>query len=70
MAGPVAHQAFAERVDPLLDQLAAPVAHLGIDEHRRDRPRWRADEQTGEQTGEYILMADRWHSCFFDLSGD
>ena len=42
------------------------VAHLGIDEHRRGRPRWRIDEQTGE----YLLLADRWHTCFFDLSGD
>ena len=23
-----------------------------------------------EQTGEYLLLADRWHTCFFDLSGD
>jgi hypothetical protein len=42
------------------------VAHLGIDEHRRGRPRWRTDEETGE----YVLLADRWHTCFFDLSGD
>jgi transposase len=21
-------------------------------------------------TGEYVLLADRWHTCFFDLSGD
>jgi hypothetical protein len=27
---------------------------------------WRADEQTGE----YLLLSDRWHTCFFDLSGD
>ena len=37
-----------------------------VDEHRRGRPRWRADEDTGE----YVLLADRWHTCFFDLSGD
>jgi pimeloyl-ACP methyl ester carboxylesterase len=42
------------------------VAHLGIGEHRRGRPRWRA----GAETGEYVLPADRWHTCFFDLSGD
>ncbi len=41
------------------------VAHLGIDEHRRGRPRWRIDEETGE----YVLPADRWHTCLFDLSG-
>ena len=63
---PVAHAAFAAAADPVLEQAPAPVAHLGIDEHRRGRPRWRIDEQTGE----YLLLADRWHTCFFDLSGD
>ncbi len=42
------------------------MAHLGIDEHRRGRPRWRIDEGSGE----YVLLADRWHTCFFDLSGE
>ena len=63
---PVAHEAFAAAADPVLEQAPAPVADLGIDEHRRGRPRWRADEQTGE----YELRADRWHTCFFDLSGE
>ncbi len=63
---PVAHAAFAAAADPVLDQAPAPVAHLGIDEHRRGRPRWRLDADTGE----YALLADRWHTCFFDLSGD
>jgi transposase len=62
---PVAHEAFAAAADPVLDQPVAPVAHLGIDEHRRGRARFAADPQTGE----YILLADRWHSCFFDLDG-
>jgi transposase len=62
---PVAHQAFIDQADPVLAQAPALVAHLGIDEHRRGRPRWRADEQTGE----YLLLADRWHTCFADLSG-
>ena len=62
---PSAHDAFAAAADPLLEQPPALVAHLGIDEHRRGRPRWRLDEDTGE----YILLADRWHTCFFDLSG-
>jgi transposase len=62
---PVAHAAFAATADPVLEQAPALVAHLGIDEHRRGRPRWRIDEQTGE----YLLLADRWHTCFFDLSG-
>ena len=38
---PVAHEAFAAAADPVLEQAPAPVAHLGIDEHRRGRPRWR-----------------------------
>ena len=42
------------------------MAHLGIDEHRRGRARFAADPQTGE----YILLADRWHTCFFDLDGE
>jgi transposase len=62
---PVAHEAFAAAADPVLEQAPAPVAYLGIDEHRRGRPRWQIDEQTGE----YILLADRWHTCFVDLSG-
>lgn len=62
---PVTHAAFADRADPVLAQPPAPVAHLGIDEHRRGRPRFTADEDTGE----YVLLADRWHTCFFDLSG-
>ncbi|HUZ55025.1 MAG TPA: ISL3 family transposase [Streptosporangiaceae bacterium] len=63
---PVAHDAFAAAAGPVLDQPPAPVAHLGIDEHRRGRPRWRIDEDSGE----YVLLADRWHTCFFDLAGD
>ena len=62
---PVVHEAFAAAADPLLDRPAAPVAHLGIDEHRRGRARFAVDRQTGE----YTLLADRWHTCFFDLDG-
>ena len=51
---PVAHAAFAAAADPVLEQAPALVAYLGIDEHRRGRPRWRIDEQTGE----YIFLAD------------
>ena len=42
------------------------MAHLGIDEHRRGRARFAVNEQTGE----YVLLADRWHTCFFDQSGE
>ncbi len=45
LSWPVAHQAFGRTADPLLDQPPAPVTHLGIDEHRRGRPRWKADEE-------------------------
>ena len=62
----MAHEAFAAAADPVLDQAPAPVAHLGIDEHRRGRARWTRDADTGE----YLLLADRWHTCFFDLSGE
>jgi transposase len=62
---PSAHGAFAEKADTVLAGEPEPVAHLGIDEHRRGRARWRRDEKTGE----YALIADRWHTCFYDLSG-
>ncbi len=60
---PTAHDAFAAAADTALDQPAAPVAHLGIDEHRCGRARFAVDQQTGE----YTLLAGRWHTCFFDL---
>ena len=63
---PSAHGAFGEKADAVLGEEIAPVAHLGIDEHRRGRARWRRDEKTGE----YVLLADRWHTCFYDLSGN
>jgi transposase len=63
---PVAHQAFAGQADRVLARPMGLVAHLGIDEHRRGRPRWRIDADTGE----YVLLADRWHTCFFDLAGE
>ena len=31
----------------------------------RRRPRWRANARTGD-----LLLADRWHACCLDLSGD
>lgn len=62
---PSAHAAFTETADAILGDEIAPVAHLGIDEHRRGRPRWRRDTDSGE----YVQVADRWHTCFYDLSG-
>jgi len=63
---PTAHRAFIDQAEPVLGQPAAPVMYLGIDEHRRGRPRFAVDAGSGE----YVLLADRWHTCFFDLSGD
>jgi transposase len=63
---PSAHGAFARAADEILDGEPAPVAYLGIDEHRRGRPRWRQDTDTGE----YVQLADRWHTCFYDLCGN
>jgi transposase len=60
-----AHGAFTEAAGAVLSESPAPVAHLGIDEHRRGRPRWRTDELTGEN----VQLADRWHVCFYDLDG-
>jgi transposase len=60
-----AHGAFTARAGELLDAPPAPVAHLGIDEHRRGRLRWRLDEETGQ----YEQLADRWHVVFCDLDG-
>jgi len=65
LSWPTVHDAFAARADRVLGPAPAPVAHLGIDEHRRGRPRWRTDDETGE----YVQLADRWHTCFYDLSG-
>ena len=62
---PVAQDAFTARADEMLDRDPGPVVHLGIDEHRRGRPRWRRDEETGQ----YVTVADRWHVNFCDLSG-
>ena len=62
---PSAHGAFMEKADAIFRDDPEPVAHLGIDEHRRGRARWRRDAETGE----YVLLADRWHTCFYDLSG-
>jgi transposase len=66
LSWPSAHQAFTERADPLLDAPIAPVTVLGIDETRRGRPEYRYDPDTGH----YVLVADRWHTGFVDLSGD
>ncbi len=60
------HGAFTQAAGQVLDDSPAPVAHLGIGEHRRGRPRWRQDTDSGE----YVQLADRWHACFYDLDGN
>jgi len=45
---PSAHGPFAEAAGLLLGDEIAAVACLGIDEHRRGRPRWRRDPNSGE----------------------
>jgi hypothetical protein len=63
---PSAHAAFTEKADAVLADDPGPAGCPGMDEHRRGRARWRKDEETGE----YVLVADRWHTCFYDLSGN
>lgn len=40
---PTAHAAFIRQADSVLAAPVSPVAHLGIDEHRRGRPRFGLD---------------------------
>ena len=65
LSWPVVHDAFAARADRVLGPAPAPVAHQGIDEHRRGPPRWRTDEATGE----YVQLADRWHLLLRPVRG-
>jgi transposase len=58
--------AFCDRVDPVLAWPMRPVRVLGIDETRRGRPRFALDPDTGRR----VLIADRWHTGFVDISGD
>jgi transposase len=59
-------EAFVNCVDPVLSQRMRPVTVLGIDETRRGRPRFALDPDTGRR----VLIADRWHTGFVDISGD
>ena len=62
---PVAHDAYAAAAGPLLELPAAgwrtwastSTAAAGPASPSMSRP------------GEYTLLADRWHTCFFDLDG-
>ncbi len=65
LSWPTAHAAFTAHADQLLAAAMTPVRVLGIDETRRGRPRFRRDPDTGE----YQLLADRWHTGFVDIEG-
>ncbi|MHB8450574.1 MAG: ISL3 family transposase [Mycobacteriales bacterium] len=66
LSWPTAHRAFVAAAEAVLAPPLARVSVLGIDETRRGRPRFERDSDTGE----YTLLADRWHTGFVDLSGD
>ena len=61
---PVVAAAFAAHAVAVLPAQPDPVAVLGIDEIRRGRPHWVADEAGG-----WKATVDRWHVGFVDLSG-
>jgi transposase len=63
---PVAQAAFATRAAAVVPPDTPPVEHLGIDEIRRGKPRFRRVEAAGADTWE--VTADRWHVGFADLS--
>ncbi|MGH3922666.1 MAG: ISL3 family transposase, partial [Pseudonocardiaceae bacterium] len=66
LSWPTAHQGFIDHVDPVLGAPRGPVRVLGIDETRRGRVRLARDPGTGDR----VLVADRWHTGFVDISGD
>ena len=62
---PVAMAAFTTHAGQVLPEQPQPVHVLGIDETRRGRPRWRQNPDTGE----WEMIADRWHVGFVDVTG-
>jgi hypothetical protein len=63
---PVAQAAFTTQAAAVLPTDTPPVEHLGIDETRRGKPRFRRVQADGGDTWE--VTADRWHIGFADLS--
>ena len=61
---PVVAAAFTAHAEAVLPAQPDAVAVLGIDEIRRGRPHWVADEAGGWKT-----TVERWHVGFVDLSG-
>jgi transposase len=66
LSWPSVHEAFTEQADTVLQRPLWPVRVLGIDETRRGRPRFTTDPATGE----YVQLADRWHTGFVDIEGE
>jgi transposase len=64
---PIAHSAFARHAAAALPGETPPVEHLGIDEIRRGKPRFRRVATAEGDAWE--VTADRWHVGFCDLSG-
>jgi hypothetical protein len=65
---PVANAAFAAHAEAVLPAATPPTEHLGIDEIRRGKARFRLI--TGPDGGEaWEVVADRWHVGFADLTG-
>jgi len=64
---PTAHASFAQHAASALPAEAPPVEHLGIDEIRRGKPRFR--QVVTDDGDAWEVTADRWHVGFCDLSG-
>jgi len=64
---PTAHASFAQHAASALPAETPPVEHLGIDEIRRGKPRYR--QVVTDDGDAWEVTADRWHVGFCDLSG-
>ncbi|MFD5411598.1 hypothetical protein [Streptomyces nojiriensis] len=65
---PVANTAFTAAAETALPKDTPPVTHLGIDETRRGKARFRLVE--APDGGEiWEVVADRWHVGLVDLVG-
>ncbi|MCA1675427.1 MAG: ISL3 family transposase [Actinobacteria bacterium] len=66
LSWPTTHQEFTDHAEQVLSAPLRPVRVLGIDETRRGRPRFTQDPDTGA----WVVLADRWHTGFVDISGE
>ena len=65
---PIVQAAFAAHAAATLPEVTPLVEHLGIDETRRGKAKFRLD--TSPDGGEvWAVVADRWHVGFCDLTG-